>query len=194
MNGVSSTTRRAVVVLLIGSATGCARPRLPAKTQPATTPDQGQVAFEFVADPTVSPPRKTEHQEFVAPDPIGRLPLPLYPEAALAAGAGPTSVGLRIVIGSDGFVAEVQDSPLARSTPSPFAREFRAAAEVAVRRWRFSPGQIVQYEDGEDLDGDGRPDSRREVGRDPTRVFYDVRFDFRIIEGRGDVRSSASGR
>ena len=44
------------------------------------------------------------------------------------------------------------DSPLGTATPSPFASEFREASEIAVRRWRFTPGRIDQYEDGADSD------------------------------------------
>ena len=130
----------------------------------------------------------------MAPNPIGRLVPAVYPAAALAAGAAPASVGLRIVIGDDGFVADVQDSPVAPSTASPFAAEFRAAAEIAVKRWRFTAGRIDQYEDGQDVDNDGKPDSKSLVRSDRIRVFYDVRFDFEIVAGEGRVRSSADPR
>jgi len=153
---------------------------------------RGKVGFEFIADPSVTPPKVTDHQEIVAPDAIGKLVGPVYPSAALAARADPASVVLRIVIGADGHVSDVQDSPLMRSTPSPFAADFRAAADMAVRRWRFTSGRIDQYEDGPDLDGDGAPDSTHLARSDNIRVFYDVRFDFEIVGGEGRVRSSAT--
>jgi hypothetical protein len=144
-----------------------------------------------VADPSVSPPKVTDDQELVPPGPMSRLVPPIYPAAALAAKAAPASVGLRIVIGEEGFVVDVRDSPVAPSTPSPFAAEFRSAAEIAVKRWRFAPGRLDQYEDGQDVDADGVPDSRSLARSDPIRVFYDVRFDFEIVSGAGCVRSSA---
>ena len=191
----------AAVLLTLGTM-ACAHknaaPRAPEPSSPATAatpvPLGGRTAFTFMADPSVSPPKVSDHQELVAPDPIGRLVPAIYPAGALAADAAPASVGLRIVIGDDGFVADVRDSPLAPSTASPFAAEFRAAAETAVRRWRFTPGEIVQYEDGADVDGDGQPDSKSIERSDRIRVFYDVRFDFEIVAGEGRVHSSADPR
>jgi hypothetical protein len=151
----------------------------------------GKSSYTFVADPSVSPPKVSDHQELIAPDALGKLVDPIYPESALAARAAPASVTLRIVIGEDGFVSDIKDSPLGASTDSPFAAEFRAASEVAVKRWRFTPGTIAQYEDGADVDNDGQPDSQSLLRSDPIRVFYDVRFDFEIVEGKGRVHSSA---
>ena len=190
--GFGGASLRFLAAASIVAATGCAHP--PPKIFPkASPPPHGQVEFQFIADPKMAPPRVTDHQELVAPSPIGRLVAPTYPPAPLAAHAGPASVALRIVIGAEGHVVEVRDSPLMGSTPSPFAADFRAAAETAVRRWRFSPGRIDQYEDGADLDGDGVPDSTRLAQSDVIRVFYDVRFDFEIVGGEGRVRSSAPG-
>jgi len=166
------------------------RPRAPTEEPPSAA--SGRVGFKFIADPKAAPPHLTDHQELVPPDAIGKLVTPEYPRAPLEAHAAPASVVLRIVIGPEGHVADVLDSPLMLSTPSPFAAEFRASAETAVRRWRFTPGRIDQYEDGQDVDGDGKPDSTHIVRSDTIRVFYDVRFDFEIVRGEGRVRSSAT--
>lgn len=191
-----------VLALLVQAleGTACAHKRAPSRAEesppatPAAASSTGRSDFTFLADPSMSPPKVTEDQELVPPGPLGRLVPAIYPAAALAAGAAPARVGLRIVIGDDGFVADVQDSPIAHSTSSPFAAEFRKAAEIAVKRWRFTPGQIIQYEDGQDVDDDGAPDSRSLVRSDRIRVFYDVRFDFEIVAGEGRVRSSADPR
>ena len=171
---------------------GCthAPPRPPIPETPS--PGRGQVGFEFIADPKTAPPKVADHQKLVAPSPIGKLVVPGYPPAPYAAHAAPASVVLRIVIGTDGHVLDVQDSPLMSSTPSPFAADFRAAAETAVRRWRFTSGRIDQYEDGPDLDGDGVPDSTYLARSDNVRVYYDVRFDFEIVGDEGRVHSSAT--
>jgi len=160
----------------------------------APDPAAGKTSFTFIADPSVSPPKVSDHQELVAPGALGKLVDPIYPESALAANAPPASVYLRIVIGEDGFVSDVKDSPLGSATPSSFAAEFRSASEIAVKRWRFTPGVIVQYEDGPDLDDDGHPDSTSMMRTDRIRVFYDVRFDFEIVGGEGRVLSSAHPR
>ena len=54
-----------------------APPRVPSPEPPSA--GKGRVGFEFIADPTVSLPKVTDHQELVAPD-------------ALGASAQPTSV------------------------------------------------------------------------------------------------------
>ena len=171
---------------------GCKHiPPTPQTAEP-TDPARGHVAFTFFADPKVGPPKVSDHQELVAPDALGKLVAPAYPAAPPAAHADPATVALRIVIGEDGHVLDVLDSPLMQSTPSPFAADFRAAAETAVRRWRFTPGRIDQYEDGPDVNGDGVPDSTRLIRSDNVQIFYDVRFDFEIVGGQGRVKSSAT--
>ena len=98
---------------------------------------------------------------------------------------------VRIVIDTEGRVSSVADSQLAPSTAGVFAADFREAVETAVRRWRFLPGHIDQLENGDDVDDDGKADYVRIVQRDLVPVFYDVRFDFEIVDGRGRVNSTA---
>ncbi len=114
-------------------------------------------------------------------------PLPEYPLRALEGGAGASSVFVRIVIDEKGKVAEVLDSAKGTSTPGPYATEFRSAVEEAVRGWSFQPGVIWRFRDGNDLDGDGKPDYRVTEGREFVSVYYDLRFDFEIVDGKGVV-------
>ena len=130
--------------------------------------------------------------EFVNPSPRTELELPNYPEEALAAGVSPFTVAVRLTIDPlDGRVARVEQSPLLASSEGAFAREFRTAAERAVFLWRFTPGRMVRYENGADVDGDGVSDSRMRAESIPVPVFYDVRFDFAIRAGAPRVTTSA---
>ena len=118
-----------LVAVAIGGLLACAHRQAPTPRNaipPLPVPaSNGRTSFTFVADPSVSPPKVSEHQELVAPYPLGKLVDPIYPENALAAGAAPATVFLRIVIGDDGFVSNVSDSPLGASSPSPSSPALR---------------------------------------------------------------------
>jgi outer membrane biosynthesis protein TonB len=72
---------------------------------------------------------------------IEPLVQPVYPPAALGRDPGTMTVGLELEIDRNGYVAGVAPSLVGFSTPGPFAAEFRAAAEEAVRQWRFEPAR-----------------------------------------------------
>lgn len=183
--------RPALVTLLLAASVACAKKRISPPPAPEEPASRGKVAYEFVADATMGKPQLGDHQEFVTPRPQKALVPPEYPARPLAAKAPPCSVGVRIVINTEGRVSSISESKLAPSTPGPFAADFRASVERAVMRWRFMPGHIDQLEDGDDVDDDGKPDYMRLVGTDLVPVFYDVRFDFEIVDGHGRVTSTA---
>jgi hypothetical protein len=178
----------AILVLLAG----CARLPPPiAVPEPAVEPGRGQVAYRFLLDPTSAVLQLADQTEFVAPIPKDEFSLPRYPRTALDAKAGPAHVVVRILIGTDGRIADVRDSPLEASSSGPFAGEFRDAVLRALRHWRFTPGRIDQVT-GKDLDGDGQPDYREVIHYDLVPVFYDVRFDFETVGDEGRVKTSAA--
>jgi hypothetical protein len=142
--------------------------------------DHASVGYSFLLDPSVQRPAGT----FVPPSPREELRLPVYPPDALAARAGAASVSVRIVIDTEGRIANVTDSPLEASSAGPFASEFHDAVLRSLRHWRFTPGRIEQSEDG--------PGYRTITSMEAVRVFYDVRFDFDVVSGEGRVRTSAS--
>jgi len=178
----------AILVLLAGCAR---RPPPTAVPAPAVEPGRGQVAYRFLLDPTSAELQLADQTEFVAPIPMAEFPLPRYPQTALDAKAGPAHVVVRILIGTDGRIADVRDSPREASSSGPFAGEFRDAVLRALRHWRFTPGRIEQVA-GKDLDGNGQPAYREVVEYDLVPVFYDVRFDFETVGGEGRVKTSAA--
>ena len=129
-----------------------------------------------------------DRRRFVPPTPRTELSLPDYPPEALAGGASPIRIVLRIVVDPlDGRVTKVGPSPVEASGTGPYEREFRIESERAVRRWRFTPGRMETLENGPDEDGDGKPDYTRVAEVVPVPVLYDVRFDFERIGGEASV-------
>ncbi len=94
------------------------------------------------------------------------------------------------MIDTDGNVGQVLDSPLARSDRGAFAADYRRTVADAVRTWRFLPGVFQHVTGGADRDGDGKPDYKVMTSADPVAVYYDIRFTFEIVEGKGVVRSN----
>jgi hypothetical protein len=141
---------------------------------------EGNVAVEFLADPDSPRPKLDESQEF-RPASSRSTPLPEYPPEALAGGGPSGVVAVRLVL-EGGAVRDVKDSPkLARYT-GPFAREFRAAVETAVRRWIFTSARI-------DTLGPARPDmpQRPLMATRYVPTFLDFAFRFSVVDGRGVV-------
>jgi len=183
---------RGAAAWLIGAvavaAAGCA-PKKPAATAPPDTQPlaTGKSSASFVFDPSNPALGLPEDILFDRPRPLDTLTLPIYPDRALAAGDGPHREIVRIIIDNKGHVSEVNDSPLGVSDGGLHAAEFRRVVEDAVRAWRFSPGALRKIVDGNDLDGDGKADYVVTTSWDVVPVYYDVKFTFEIVEGRGVV-------
>lgn len=163
---------------------GSGAPSLPSDARPpaasvVSTPMAGEVAVEFLADPDSPKPKLSESQEFTPASPRF-TPLPEYPPETLAGGGPSAVIAVRLVLG--GPEIEVKDSPkLARYT-GPYASEFRAAVEAAVRRWSFTAARI-------DTPGPPRPDmpERYLMATRYVPTYLDFAFRFSVVEGRGVV-------
>lgn len=170
------------LALTCGCLPGCSKQSTTVKTPQVSS--RGTSSMRFITD---SPPAR-EGIEFQPARPVGALTLPEYPSEALQGLAGKATVTLRFVIDPEGKVTDVGDSPKACSSVGPFAAAFRAAAERAVRSWKFTPAQWQQVEPGKDLNGDGKPDYVRVVRSERVSVYMDVSFDFEPVAGQGLVR------
>ena len=148
---------------------------------------RAEVAFQFLQDPRRVAPRVADDQFFVVPVPL-ETPLPQYPQGGHVETSAPVSVAVRIVVGDEGAVREVLDSPLAGPSSPDTDASFRAAVEDAVRRWTFLPAAIRTLGPGEDLDHDSKPDYTKVVDSKWVPCYLDVRFRFEMLEGTGRVR------
>jgi hypothetical protein len=177
-----ASTSLFVALLILTALSGCA-----GKDFHSGPPrPSGDASFEYVPDPG-APGLSLERGEELWPPEPSFTPVPPYPESALTAGCPNTSIVIRIVIGIDGKVFAVRDSPLQRSRGSACHEVFRSAAAAAAMTWKFSPGEKRKLRWSDDFDGDGVPDRRELLKVTPLAVSVDVKFNFfltRSGEGR----------
>jgi TonB family protein len=147
---------------------------------PAIQPGTGAVSYKFLPEDKTAGQKNPEGWEYQAPRLLGDAPLPIYPEHPLAARFGQALVIVRTTIAPEGTVTDV--SPRPGSTPGRFAEDFFQAVDSAVRKWRFTPPQWWLLEEGNDLNGDGKPDYQRVVRMDPVSVSGDIEFHFDVTK------------
>ena len=150
----------------------------------AVPPDTGSSAFAFVDAPPAPPPKPNaarpvavapSGEEFREATPFGKLAQPVYPPKALAAKAGLVVVGVRITVDTNGRVTDVGSSLVAFSTPGPWAQDFFAAVEAAVRQWRFRPAAI---ERNEYVQVPGLQPYSRLLSSENVETHFDLSFTF----------------
>lgn len=182
--------RRTALATLLFCCAGCAivpKPAAPAQEGAAAerSPDLAKVEARFIPDPARIAPALREDQDFMPPHPIVTH-LPRYPPGHADA-TGPVVVVLRFIVGEDGAVREVKDSPL-RDPGRVADPVFREAAVDAVLGWIFVPAAIRTLKPGADLDHDSKPDYTVLVDSERMPVYLDVRFTFEITDGEARVR------
>jgi len=156
----------------------------------APPPAAGKTSYSYIFDPANPALGLPADVQFVRPMATETAALPTYPESALAARDKAHREVVRIVIDDHGSVGQVLDSPMEPSDGGPFAADYRRAVDAAVRTWRFQPGELRHVKDGNDLDGDGKPDYKVMTSAERVAVYYDIRFMFEIVNGKGEVRTT----
>lgn len=177
----------ALVALL---AMGCAAKKVIVGFAPPPSSPQGRSSYTYIFDPANPALGLPEDVQFMRPMEREARALPKYPERALAAHDGPHREIVRIVIDDHGTVSQVIDSPMGSSDGGPFASDYRRAVDDAVRTWRYEPGRLQHVEAGPDKDGDGKPDYKVVKSWEIVAVYYDIRFTFEIVDGKGVVKTS----
>jgi hypothetical protein len=179
-----------VISALAVALAGCAAKKPVAPITPPPPSPEGKSSYSFIFDPANPALGLPEDVQFDRPKPVDTATLPVYPERALAAHDAPHRESVRIVIDTHGNVDHVLDSPMERSDGGPFAADYRRAVDDALRTWRYLPGALQHVAPGHDLDGDGKPDYKVMTSSDPVAVYYDIRFTFEIVDGKGVVKTS----
>lgn len=147
----------------------------------------GIVGFEYAAEVRPTLPKLEVGQEYRAAYALPENPLPEYPPRLLRLGLQRQEVVVRVVIGSDGVVVRLEDSPVPSHVDPQYAPDFDAAVRSAVREWRFEPAFVRTFEPGPDNDGDGKSDFLLLRGSELLTSYHDLRFAFEIRDGRGVV-------
>jgi Gram-negative bacterial TonB protein C-terminal len=142
---------------------------------------EGNASFRFIEPPP--PPQLkgsvtldvAQTGEISLPaEAIPPLAVPVYPAAALRTRSFGTSVSVHVVVDAKGRVAEVTPSRFGFTMPSPYAQEFFAAVERAVRQWKFKPAEI-QFTEPAVREG---VEVRTLTRREPIEATFDVTFLF----------------
>ena len=182
---------RIVAPLAVAAALAGCVPKTPTSTLAPPLPlPEGKSSYSYIFDPANPALGLPEDVQFVRPLAIETKTLPRYPASALAARDGLHREVVRIVIDAKGNVGEVVDSPMEPSDGGPFAGDYRRAVDAAVRTWRFQPGEFRHIKPGGDKDGDGKPDYKIMTSADKVAVYYDIRFTFEIVDGKGVVKAT----
>lgn len=171
-------------------AAACAHKKPAPVFVPPSPPPQGKTKYSYIFDPGNPALGLPEDVQFRRPFPQDTKTLPKYPDNALAAHDGSHREVVRFVIDTHGNVDKVVDSPMEASDGGPFAADYRRAVEEALRTWSYEPGVFQHVKPGEDKDGDGKPDYKIMTKAEIVPVYYDVRFTFEIVEGKGVVRTT----
>jgi hypothetical protein len=166
--------------------TACASRRPPDAVGPPAP--AGIVNYSLFRDPNAGVVHLEPNQDFWSPSLISDKPLPTYPDDLLPQQLPPQEAVVRIFIGESGEILAVIPGPTGGAAAGPYHSMFVEAAQAAVRQWRFTPARLRSFGPGEDVDGDGRPDSQVLTGDTPTKVFLDFKFVFEIREGKGIVK------
>lgn len=183
--------RLLIIIIFILLLIACKQPSPKLTIIPPSQPLRGETSFKILTDPNAPKQQLQENQFYQRPKAKGELAIPIYPQQALDSKTGEVSVAVRIVIDEEGKVSKITESPVIASTPSIYLKDFQQAVEAAMQKWVFEAAEIQQFEDGKDLDGDGKPDYKRLISSEKIAVYLDLRFDFTIVAGRGQVSTTS---
>ncbi|MDE1959266.1 MAG: hypothetical protein KGI40_09295 [Xanthomonadaceae bacterium] len=165
----------ACVLLAACATTTPPRPAAPslsgiARYEPVSRPDEAR--YQLQSGQTSNAPAATRWSD------------PVYPPALVALNL-PTQVLLvKLVIDTEGHVAQVLADAGSPDTRGPHAAAFLQAIRTAVQDWRFDPLRIVTWKD--------RGADRMRVSTRTLPYSLEYRFTFSIVDGKGTASSGRS--
>jgi hypothetical protein len=170
---------RAGGTLLLLAALGCAKARLDAPA-PAR---QGEATYRVLAEAEVTAGAAEPSAETItAILPFVENPPPTYPEAALRAGCGDGLVPVRVHVGIDGRVSDIQGIPGRPVQDDACHRAFEGSVRQALGAWGFVPAYRVRSVPADGAGGEPR------IERVPLGLDVDYEFLFAVVDGKGTVR------
>ena len=161
--------------------------------QPAiesSTPHRGPASFTILTvTPKVQSSGASTYKEIIPPRPIGELRSPAYPENALKSKFGSARFIVRVHLDDTGQVNDIGQNPLEATGENRFRQEFLAEIDKAVRQWKFQPAKVQECRKGRDLNGDGKIDYTIVISTEKIPAYFDVQFEFSIVDGKGLAHS-----
>lgn len=149
----------------------------------ADSPRTGSVAMQAVTTGDAQSYAVATNETWFAPEPMGELVAPVYPEELLAQELPATTVRVRLVVDENGIVAD----STGLESPSNYP-QFFAAVQAAVRQWTFSP--LVRSVPGEDTTLRFNGWSATYSGQATAMPFHqDYDIVFTQKDGKGAVTS-----
>lgn len=142
------------------------------------------MTYQAVGDPSAASSKLVPQRDYLLPFPAAANAPPVYPESLLHLGLEEQEVVVRLVIGEQGWVTEIQPSPVPSKANPAYRALFETSIAGAVQGWRFVPAKLRTFADGADLDGDGRPDYVVLKDEKPVKSYIDVRFVFGVRAGK----------
>jgi hypothetical protein len=175
--------------LLAVILTACrSQQQIPVRELAAISPTSAGVSAKMVSDPNAPELQLGPGEEFVRPQLNSDNRVPVYPQQLVALRLPPHTIGVRVTFDESGRAVDVGPSPLVPSTADSYRSAFEAAVDEAVKRWRCYPPRIRKFRPGPDTDGDGKPDYRIMTAQRVFKTFFDLAFDFEIINGQPVVK------
>ncbi len=171
-------------------AAGCSVRQPQAVTTPEP-PRKGETSVRVLTEES-SAPSDAEVETITPAYASDDNELPEYPPYALEAGCRQGVVPIRVYVAADGSVESVRSIPSRPLAEDQCHSAFWAATCVAVQSWRFAPAFRQTPAPGPDFDGDGQPDFTR-WEQTPIMIYLDFEFTFRVVDGKGEVRSRQEG-
>lgn len=172
--------------LLAATTAACASVPVRSPARPAAAPES-RVGFEVLLLPVAARPADA-HRERTRPVPLRDLVMPDLPPALLAAAPVEVVIVVRITVGRDGWVTQVEPSPRVPTEAGPWSALLLDSVKAATSAWAFDPARERILADGPDNDGDGVPDWRTVTESHPVAVFFDARFSFEVGTAGAHVR------
>jgi hypothetical protein len=178
-----------IALVLVFVASSCAKPRKLEPPAPSPDPDFGKTSVRLLNRPEITPGDSEVRERLTPAYASDANALPEYPAYALKNGCRSGSVPVRVHINAEGNVSAQRDVPDHPLPNDACHVAFRAAVQAAVQGWRYAPAFHQRKVAGPDIDKDGKPDFEVWVQDGPVAIYIDYEFLFRVVNGKGEVRT-----
>lgn len=167
--------------------TACRTTTSPRAAEPARASLSGTATYEAVIEPSANTAKQVSQRLFLPAAPGDENHPPVYPEELVDLALPPQRVVVRLDLDERGHVTTVTPNDGASEADPRYRAAFETAIRIAVDRWCFRPATQRAFVDSPD-DGSGKPPYKMLKAETPVPTYFDIRFIFEVMDGRGVVR------